>query len=89
MQPEQLITPAPRKALSPLAKAAGSTGQELLSLAGCHVSAAPVGGNSLLTGRSRNKCPGRELLPQTKRREQGAQREGTQGGCCLVQRVVR
>lgn len=44
--------PAPRKALSALARAAGSSGLELVSLAGSHGSAAPEGGNSLLTGIS-------------------------------------
>lgn len=73
---QQLATPAPRKTLCALARAAGSAGPELLSLAGRHGSAAPAGGNSLLTGRGRDKCPGTE----SERGERGAQREGSGGG---------
>lgn len=79
-KPEQLAAPAPRKALSALARAAGSSGLEPLSLAGRHASAAPAGGNSLLTGRGRDKCPGTVQRPQSERRERGAPRESTGGG---------
>lgn len=88
-QPERHAAPAPRKALAPLAKAAGSTGPELVSLAGCHASAAPSGGNSLLTSHGGDKWSGREQQPQTKRRERGAQRERTGGGCCAIHGAAR
>lgn len=88
-QPERRTAPAPRKSLAPLAKAAGSTIPELVSLAGIHASAAPAGGNSLLTSRGGDKWSGREQQPQTKCRERGAQRERTGGGCCVIQGVVR
>ena len=86
---EQLAAPAPRKALAPLAKAAGNTGLELVSLARRHASAAPAGGNSLLTGHGGDKWPGREQQPQTKRRERGAQRERTGGRRCVMHGAMR